>query len=119
MRPLSIVVLPPGSDIPSGIFQRQEPVLVEAFLSEASIEGFDEGIVGGLPPPAEIKLNSVQICPLAQHPSAIRCRVYLRLTQKGELAPNYVWHRPLRMYYRPHEWEAEGFTMYGRLVDGA
>ena len=32
-------------------------------------------------------------------------RVYLRLTDKGRRAPDYVWLHPLRLWYRPYDWE--------------
>jgi len=41
-------------------------------------------------------------------------RVYLRLTSKGERAPNYVWMHPLRLYYRPLDWERRDYGQYIR-----
>jgi len=41
-----IVVSSPGFDLFSGIFERHEPVGVEALIPETSIERFDEGVIG-------------------------------------------------------------------------
>ena len=41
-----IAVSSPDFDLFAGIFERHEPVGVEAFISETSVEGFDEGVVG-------------------------------------------------------------------------
>ena len=43
-----IVVLSPGFDLFSGIFERHEPVGVEALIPDTSVEGFDEGVIGRL-----------------------------------------------------------------------
>ena len=40
-------------------------------------------------------------------------RVYFRLTSKGKRAPDYVWTHPLRLYYRPFDWE---YTTYGDYI---
>jgi hypothetical protein len=61
-----MVFPPPGVYFFSGVFQGQEPVLVQAFLTKTSIESLNESIVGGLPRPTEIQLYSVQIGPLVQ-----------------------------------------------------
>ena len=39
-------------------------------------------------------------------------RVYLRLTRKGERAPDYVWFAPLRIWYYPFSWEREEHREY-------
>ena len=36
----------------------------------------------------------------------------IRLTDKGERAPGYVWEHPLRLYYRPFDWEYERYGGY-------
>ena len=41
-------------------------------------------------------------------------RVYIRLTGKGERAPDYVWDRPLRLWYKPFDWEYASFREYIR-----
>jgi hypothetical protein len=42
MRPLSIVELAPGFDLVSRVLHTQEPMLSEALLAQAPIEGFIE-----------------------------------------------------------------------------
>jgi len=39
-------VATPKFDLRSGVVKIQEPMLVEAFQTDAGIEAFDEGIVG-------------------------------------------------------------------------
>ena len=39
-------------------------------------------------------------------------RTLVRLTRKGERANDYVWSHPLRLYYRPYEWEYETYGEY-------
>jgi len=41
-----IIVLPPGCDLFSCIFERHKPVCVEALVPETSAEGYDEGVIG-------------------------------------------------------------------------
>jgi len=41
-----VVVATPKFDLRSGVVKIQEPMLVEAFQTDAGIEAFDEGIVG-------------------------------------------------------------------------
>jgi len=45
MRSVLIVILLPVSDLLSRFIQRREKRLIEAFVSEAAIEAFDEGIL--------------------------------------------------------------------------
>lgn len=40
-----VVVTPPKFDLRSGVVKIQEPMLVEAFQTDAGIEAFDEGII--------------------------------------------------------------------------
>jgi len=42
-------------------------------------------------------------------------RVYIRLTDKGERAPRFVWLHPLRIWYYPLDWEK---VDYGEYVKG-
>lgn len=41
-------------------------------------------------------------------------KVFFRLTGKGERAGDYVWSHPLRLWYRPYEWEYEMYRDYIR-----
>ncbi len=38
--------------------------------------------------------------------------VYVGLTQKGNRAPDYVWEHPLRLWYRPYDWEKNMYSLY-------
>ena len=40
-------------------------------------------------------------------------RVYFRLTSKGETASDYVWTHPLRLWYKPFDWE---YATYGNYI---
>ena len=42
-------------------------------------------------------------------------RVYIRLTDKGERAPSFVWLHPLRIWYYPLDWEK---VDYGEYIKG-
>lgn len=41
-------------------------------------------------------------------------KVYIRLSRKGRAAPDYVWSHPLRLYYRPFDWERATYGEYIR-----
>jgi hypothetical protein len=60
------VILPPVFDHLLGVFQRQEPVLVQALLPELPIELLDERIICGLSWPAEVELNAIEVGPPIQ-----------------------------------------------------
>ena len=47
--PFPIVVSSPGFHLLGSVLQGQEPVLVQALLTEASVERLDEGVVRGFP----------------------------------------------------------------------
>ena len=47
MRPLRVVVLAPGRDLALGVRQVREPMRVQTFLAEPSVETFDESILHG------------------------------------------------------------------------
>ena len=48
MRPVLVVMLPPLLDPIPGIRHRQEPGSIQAFGSQAAVEGFDIGVIGGI-----------------------------------------------------------------------
>ncbi len=66
MWPLIVVLLPPFFNLLSGIFQRQEPVLIQALLADSSIERLDECVVSWLPWPGEVDLDAVHVSPLVK-----------------------------------------------------
>jgi hypothetical protein len=49
------------------VVKRQEPIFVEAFSPNASVEGFDECVVRWFSGPAEVKCHTITICPLIQN----------------------------------------------------
>jgi len=59
--PIFVIVLPPTFDLVPGIIQAEEPVLVEAFLPEPTVEGLDIGIVCRLPWPGKVQRNVIPI----------------------------------------------------------
>ena len=44
-------------------------------------------------------------------------RVIIRLTEKGRRAPDHVWEAPLRVWYRPYDWEMPTFRDYIKEVE--
>ena len=48
MRPLGVVVDPPGFDDASGIIPPIEKMLIEALIAQVTVKALDEGILGGL-----------------------------------------------------------------------
>ena len=59
MGPLGVVELSPGSDLVPGVVQAQEPVLVEALLPQAAVEGFNGRILRGLAQGDEVNSDVV------------------------------------------------------------
>ena len=39
-------------------------------------------------------------------------RSLVKLTSKGERAGSYVWDHPLRLWYRPYDWEVDTYREY-------
>ena len=63
MRPIFVVVSAPFLHLRAGIGKRQEPVCVEAFGAEPSIEGFDERVIGRLSGTGEVQSDAARISP--------------------------------------------------------
>lgn len=66
MRPVAAVVDPPVLDDPAGIGQMQEPMFVEAFVSEPPVGALHEGVLDRLARPNEVKPNAPAVGPLVQ-----------------------------------------------------
>ncbi len=66
MGPLGVVVDPPSFDDLAGVAEIEEPVLVEAFIAEPPVEGFDEGVLGRLAGLDEIEPNAVALGPFVE-----------------------------------------------------
>ena len=58
VRTALVIVPPPGIDLGSGVFQRQEPVRVEAFVAQAAIKRFHERFVRRLAQSAEVERDA-------------------------------------------------------------
>ena len=59
MRSHIVVILAPKFDLCPGVVKIQEPMLVQAFKTNASVEAFDEGIVSGFSRSAEVLERSL------------------------------------------------------------
>lgn len=49
-----------------GVVKRQEPIGVQTFVPQSSVEGFDQRLVGRLPWPTEVECSLVEIRPPAE-----------------------------------------------------
>ncbi len=58
VRSLAVVVLPPGRDLPPGIFEIGEDLSVQALVAEAALEGLHEGILRGFAGGREVELHA-------------------------------------------------------------
>jgi hypothetical protein len=58
-----VVVLAPKFDLCPGVVKIQEPVLVQTLEAHASIEAFDEGVVGQLSRTTEIQDDVIGVSP--------------------------------------------------------
>ena len=66
MRSVFVVIPPPGRDADSRFGQRTEPVLIEAFVPELTVERLDEGILRGLTKLNQLQLDVALIGPLIE-----------------------------------------------------
>ena len=57
------MVSPPILQLPTRIFEREEPVGVEALGAQPAVERLDERVVGWLARPAEIERDVVGVSP--------------------------------------------------------
>ena len=48
MRPDRVVIVSPERQLPAGVVQSVEDLLVQEFVAQAAIEAFDEGVLLGL-----------------------------------------------------------------------
>ena len=58
-----MVVPPKCINLLFRILDRREPMHVQTFLAEPSVEGFERGVVGRFPAPAEVENDAVGVCP--------------------------------------------------------
>ncbi|MPN40286.1 hypothetical protein SDC9_187822 [bioreactor metagenome] len=67
MGPLGIVFLPPVFDDLTGMAHRHEPVLVQTFIPELTVEAFDVSILLWFAWLNEAQAQSLAICPFIEH----------------------------------------------------
>jgi len=63
VRPTHIVVLAPSFDSLSSFLQCFEPVYIQTFIAQRSVEGLDEAVVGRLAGSAEVDPHPVVVGP--------------------------------------------------------
>jgi len=63
VRTTLIVIDLPGLDQPFGLVDRSEPMDVQAFIVQRSVEGFDEGVIGWFAGPGEVYAGSMVVSP--------------------------------------------------------
>jgi hypothetical protein len=63
VRPDGVVVPPPFFSAVSGFFQRVEPLLVEAFFPQASVERLDKGMIRRRARATESQFDAAAMCP--------------------------------------------------------
>ena len=61
-----VVVDPPRFNLLGGILEVKEPVLVEAFLPQPTVERLDERIIGGLARSTKVERRLVEVSPPIQ-----------------------------------------------------
>src|SRR5262249_10904884 len=59
--PIVVVVAAPGFDLLPGVVEREELMHVQALVAQASVEGFDEGVLHGLARSDEVELHATLI----------------------------------------------------------
>lgn len=66
MRPAAVVVNLPALDLLLRIGQRQEPVYIQALVTETPVERRDEGVIRWLAGPGKVKRLTLVVGPLFQ-----------------------------------------------------
>ena len=65
-----VVFPPPGLDDHCGMGQVNEPVLIQAFVAEATIERFDVGVLIGFSRLNQKQFHATSMCPVQHCPTA-------------------------------------------------
>ncbi len=65
--PHAVVVEPPVFDGPPRLLEPYEPVLVEALVSELSVERLDEAVLNRLARFDEVQVDTSLLCPHVEH----------------------------------------------------
>jgi hypothetical protein len=61
VRPILVVIPAPFINNPARMIKREEPMLVEAFVPEPSVEALHVGVVNGLARTSKMKLHLLRI----------------------------------------------------------
>lgn len=78
-----VEVRSPRLDLAPGVAQRQEPVRVEAFIVQRTVEALREGVVGRLSGPTEVKRDTVHVGPMVERPrDNLRTLAHLEATAR-------------------------------------
>ena len=94
MRSHIIVVLAPKFDLCAGVVKIQEPMLVQAFKSNTSVEAFDEGIVSGFARSAEVHDDTIHIGPQVEFARGkLAAVVYSDASRFAERGDGPIEHR--------------------------
>ena len=66
MRPALVVVLTPSRDQDTSFSQCRKPMVIEALIPEASVEAFDESVLGRFSGLNHLELNPAPVRPLVE-----------------------------------------------------
>ena len=66
VRPMLVVVPAPGGDQDTSLWQARKPIVIQALISEASIEALDERVLRGFPGLDQFELNAMLAGPLVE-----------------------------------------------------
>ena len=89
-----VVVLAPKLDLCAGIVKVQEPMLVQAFNANASIEAFDESVVCRFAGSAEVQNDTVRIGPQVKLPRGeLAAIVHPDASRLAERGDSLIEHR--------------------------
>ena len=102
-----IVILPPCLDEMTGMGERQEPVLVEAFIAELAVEAFGVAVLCWLARSDVVPFDMVMMCPLQDSPAG-EFRAVIADDAMGLAVPG---DKPVKLPY--HSGSADG-GVYGQ-----
>ena len=66
VRPMLVVVSAPGGDQDTSLLQARKPVVIQAFIPEASIEALDERVLRRFASLNQLELNAMLAGPLIE-----------------------------------------------------
>lgn len=66
VRPMLVVVSAPSGDQDTSLRQARKPMVIQAFIPEATVEALDEGVLRGFAGLDQLQLNTMLAGPLVQ-----------------------------------------------------